>query len=75
MQELDVVKLTRGIPAMRLRKGATGTIVWRPWKHECLVEFTTARGMTVGIESVPRDALQVIWRINRSNGQRHNGKA
>jgi len=73
MRELDVVQLIKGIPQMRLRKGMTGTIVDRIAGGECEVEFMTAKGMTVGIESVPIDHLKVIWELPRSNGRVQNG--
>ncbi len=58
IKELDVVELIRDLPKASLREGDVGTVVfvYRPDVFE--VEFVTATGKTLALETITRSDVR-----------------
>ena len=62
MKELDVVRLRRDIPRLKLKKGQIGTIVHEvnPQINVVVVEFADKLGNTIAMEDILKDDLEII---------------
>jgi len=65
MKEYDVVRLKQDLPGLNLLKGMEGSIVMvfdYPGKEKAFeVEFLNKDGMTVAIETISAEYLEVAW--------------
>ena len=58
---LDVVVLTRPMPALNLRKGEMGTIIEALDKEYFLVEFVDTKGITYAMTPVAATSLMKVY--------------
>jgi hypothetical protein len=58
---LDVVVLTKALPALNLRKGELGTIVEVLDKNTFLVEFADTKGVTYAMPSLDASTLMKVY--------------
>jgi hypothetical protein len=61
IQELDLVALLADRPTLGLRRGDVGTVVHLYASGElCEVEFTNAKGETVGVETLATAEVRAV---------------